>query len=218
MRTICIDHGFVGHRADFNTPKFPFLLIAPQRRAGTAIPASSAPAGAIAEIFFLGAVPFWAKDPSVGARSSTPRGNRRAETSFKHALLSGEVHPRRRIYEWKKEGGKKIPYCFWSEIRAPFYFAGLYESGGPTKNAGKLHDHLPAGQRNRRAVMTACPSSFRCAHALWAQSRASDPGGCSIFKPYRRRRNVTGTQHSAPENYLFCGRKTAGARFDGLIF
>lgn len=79
--------------------------------------------------YLWGLIPFWAKDPSGGPK----RINARAETltqkpSFKNAFAKRRcLIPADGFYEWKKEGNKKIPYCFRLKGDSPFVFAGLYE-------------------------------------------------------------------------------------------
>ena len=83
-----------------------------------------------------GLVPFWAKDPSIGARMINARAESVEEkpsfrNSFKHkrclVLADG-------FYEWKKAGagGKvSIPYYFSLKSGEPFAFAGLWDDWEP---------------------------------------------------------------------------------------
>jgi len=80
--------------------------------------------------YLWGLIPFWAKDPSIGAKLI----NARAETiAQKPGFKSAFAHRRCLIpadgfYEWKKEGNKKVPYSFFMKSGEPFVFAGLYET------------------------------------------------------------------------------------------
>ena len=80
--------------------------------------------------FLWGLIPSWSKDDSIGAKLI----NARAETinekpSFKSALQSRRcLIIADGFYEWKNDGKKKIPYCFYLKSENPFGFAGLYES------------------------------------------------------------------------------------------
>lgn len=80
--------------------------------------------------YWWGLIPFWAKDPSIGAKLF----NARAETvsqkpSFKNAFARRRcLIPADGFYEWRKEGNQKIPYSFGLKSGVPFYFAGLYET------------------------------------------------------------------------------------------
>jgi putative SOS response-associated peptidase YedK len=76
-----------------------------------------------------GLVPYWAKDPSIGARMINARGE---SVGGKSAFR--EAFDRRRclivadgFYEWSREGGKKVPLRFVQPDGAPFTFAGLWE-------------------------------------------------------------------------------------------
>ena len=79
--------------------------------------------------FLWGLVPFWAKDPSIGAKLINARSETLAQKpSFKNAFAKRRcLIPADGFYEWKKEGHKKIPYLFRMKSNAPFTFAGLYE-------------------------------------------------------------------------------------------
>lgn len=76
-----------------------------------------------------GLVPHWAKDVSVGARMINARGE---SVGGKSAFR--EAFDRRRclivadgFYEWRKDGGRKVPLRFVRPDGAPFTFAGLWE-------------------------------------------------------------------------------------------
>jgi len=81
-------------------------------------------------LFQWGLIPYWCKDPSIGARLF----NARAETllekpSFKNAFINRRcLIPADGFFEWKKEGDKKIPYYFFLKSEKPMVFAGLYET------------------------------------------------------------------------------------------
>jgi len=80
-----------------------------------------------------GLVPYWATDPTVGARLI----NARAESlTSKHAFR--EAFKRRRclvladgFFEWKTEGTTKVPLFIYLESGESFGFAGLYEIWSP---------------------------------------------------------------------------------------
>ena len=76
-----------------------------------------------------GLIPFWAKDPSIGAKLINARAETVAEKpSFKNAFLQRRcLIPADGFYEWKAEGKKKIPYSFSLKTGTPFVFAGLHE-------------------------------------------------------------------------------------------
>ncbi len=81
-------------------------------------------------LYQWGLIPYWCKDPSIGARLF----NARAETllekpSFKNAFINRRcLIPADGFFEWKKEGNKKIPYFFFLKSGKPMVFAGLYET------------------------------------------------------------------------------------------
>lgn len=76
-----------------------------------------------------GLIPGWAKDPVIGARLI----NARAETLAEKPSFRAAFKQRRCLvladgfYEWKRTSGKKQPFYFQRQDRAPFAFAGLWE-------------------------------------------------------------------------------------------
>lgn len=76
-----------------------------------------------------GLIPFWAKDPNIGARMINARSETAAEKpSFRTAFR------RRRclviadgFYEWQKQDGSKQPFFIHLRDARPFAFAGLWE-------------------------------------------------------------------------------------------
>ena len=108
-----------------------------------------------------GLVTSWAKDPRIGSRMI----NARAETVAEKPAFRQALRKRRCLvladgfYEWKKEGGAKVPMYIASRSREPFGMAGLWEtwktpSGEPlhsctiiTTSANSLmepiHDRMP---------------------------------------------------------------------------
>lgn len=77
-----------------------------------------------------GLVPSWAKDPSIGQKLL----NARAETVGDKPSFRQAIAKRRCLiladgfYEWRQEGGKRIPIRFTLRSGEPFAFAGLWES------------------------------------------------------------------------------------------
>ena len=78
-----------------------------------------------------GLVPFWAKEKSIAARMINARAETVAEkpafrAAFRHRRC---LIPADGFYEWKTaEDGGKQPYLIRRRDRAPFVFAGLWES------------------------------------------------------------------------------------------
>jgi putative SOS response-associated peptidase YedK len=80
-------------------------------------------------MFRWGLVPFWAKDPSIGARMI----NARAETVAEKPSFRNAYRKRRCLiladgfYEWRKTADGKTPYLISMADCSPFAFAGLWE-------------------------------------------------------------------------------------------
>ena len=112
-----------------------------------------------------GLVPFWAKDPKVGARMINARAET-LETKFRRTFERRRcLVPADGFYEWEKlEGGGKQPWFIHRADGAPMVFAGLWEVWKPegasdddeplrtcsiiTTDANELlariHDRMPA--------------------------------------------------------------------------
>ena len=124
----------------FNLPEIPNLAprynIAPtQPVAAVRVAANSS----IREMVLLrwGLIPFWAKDPSIGARMI----NARSETVAEKPAFRAAFKRRRCLviadgfYEWQKQNGTKQPFFIRLHDARPFAFAGLWEIWeGPDAN------------------------------------------------------------------------------------
>jgi putative SOS response-associated peptidase YedK len=80
-----------------------------------------------------GLIPSWAKDAAIGNRMI----NARAETVAEKPSFRRALQQRRCLiladgfYEWRQEGKKKTPLFITLTSRAPFAFAGLWETWRP---------------------------------------------------------------------------------------
>jgi putative SOS response-associated peptidase YedK len=77
-----------------------------------------------------GLVPFWAKDPEIGARLINARSETLSEkASFKYAFSRRRcLVPSDGFYEWKRDGAVKQPYYIRMKDGGLFAFAGLWET------------------------------------------------------------------------------------------
>jgi len=77
-----------------------------------------------------GLIPHWAKDKKIGHRTI----NARSETVDKTPAFRQAFRKRRCLvcadgfYEWRREAGRKVPFCFQLKSGEPFAFAGLWEN------------------------------------------------------------------------------------------
>jgi putative SOS response-associated peptidase YedK len=96
-----------------------------------ALPVVRARAGGGRELALLrwGLVPSWAKDPAIGARMINARAESLAErAAFRAAFRRRRcLVPMAGFYEWKKAGGRKLPYYVHPLNAELFAAAGLYE-------------------------------------------------------------------------------------------
>jgi putative SOS response-associated peptidase YedK len=108
-----------------------------------------------------GLIPAWAKEASIGYKMINARAETAAEKpAFRQAMRKRRcLIPADGFYEWKKAGGKKLPYCFTMSDAAIFAFAGLWEpwrspAGEPVESctilttepnelAREIHDRMP---------------------------------------------------------------------------
>jgi putative SOS response-associated peptidase YedK len=80
-------------------------------------------------LLYWGLIPFWAKDPKIGARMI----NARAETAADKPAFRAAFRRRRCLvvadgfYEWQKQNGGKQPFFIHMRDRKAFAFAGLWE-------------------------------------------------------------------------------------------
>ena len=82
------------------------------------------------EVMRWGLVPFWAKDLKVGARMINAVG----ETAASKPAFRAAFKKRRCLvlangfYEWRKDGGRKVPTYIYARSGEPMAFAGLWET------------------------------------------------------------------------------------------
>lgn len=85
----------------------------------------------VLDLYLWGLVPFWSKDPKLGARTF----NARAETVHEKPTFRTSFRRKRCLipvdafYEWRSEEGKskKVPYLFFAKNGGPLTFAGLFD-------------------------------------------------------------------------------------------
>lgn len=84
-----------------------------------------------------GLIPSWAKDARDGARAFNARIESAAEKpQFRNAVVKRRaIVPATGYYEWKPEGGVKVPHFIHPPHNAPLVFAGLYEWWRDTSKA-----------------------------------------------------------------------------------
>jgi putative SOS response-associated peptidase YedK len=112
-----------------------------------------------------GLVPHWAKDLKFGARAINARAESLATTpAFRDAFAARRcLVAASGFYEWKKEGGSRVPYAIMPTEEPLFAFAGLWENwrdrsggkdtpwirtcsivtGGPNALLAPIHDRMP---------------------------------------------------------------------------
>ena len=108
--------------------------------------------GRALEISEWGIIPNWAKDK----KKFKPLINARVETLVEKITFKKLIQTSRCLviadgyYEWKQEGGTKIPYYFTREDNEMMFFAGIYEKNQfciITKEAGSnvkdIHNREP---------------------------------------------------------------------------
>lgn len=126
-----------------------------------------------------GLVPHWAKTPAEGHRPI----NARAETLAERPMFRGLIKhnrclvPASGFYEWKKDGGHKVPYYLRLRDADLFAFAGLYDvwhdadgSAYPTytiittaanEAVAPIHDRMPVilrRENEERWIASEAPS------------------------------------------------------------
>lgn len=87
------------------------------------------PDGNEAALMRWGLVPSWAAEPGIGNRMINARSETLLEKSaFKDLLRRRRcLVPADGFYEWRRDGGRKIPLWIQWKSREPFAFAGLWD-------------------------------------------------------------------------------------------
>jgi putative SOS response-associated peptidase YedK len=89
----------------------------------------ASPSGLQGDVMRWGLIPSWAEDPGMGSRMI----NARSETAHKKPSFREPFRHRRCLvpadgfFEWKEEGGRKVPFLIRLASGSPFTFAGLWE-------------------------------------------------------------------------------------------
>lgn len=114
------------------------------------------------DFYRWGLIPFWAKDPKMGARMINARSETvETKPAFRNAFAWHRcLIPADGYYEWRKSADGKQPYLFRLQGGGLFAFAGLWErwkspQGDHTLSctiltteanplAGLVHDRMPA--------------------------------------------------------------------------
>lgn len=114
-----------------------------------------------ARLFHWGLIPRWAKDRSIGYKTTNARGETAAtrpafRAAFRHRRC---LVPANGYYEWKTVAGSKQPYLIGLAGGTLFAMAGLWESWqgpqgevrsftiittAPSELAATIHDRMPA--------------------------------------------------------------------------
>lgn len=116
----------------FNLPEIPDMQprynIAPTQPVA-AVRMSAEGSGREMVLLHWGLIPFWAKDPKIGARMI----NARSETAAEKPAFRAAFRRRRCLvvadgfFEWQKQNGTKQPFYIRMQNAQPFAFAGLWE-------------------------------------------------------------------------------------------
>lgn len=140
-----------------------------------------------------GLVPWWAQDPSIGARMA----NARADSAFNKPAFRDAMKARRALipvdvfYEWQAVAGRraKQPWAVALRGREPFALGGLWEYWRPKSGEGEglftctilttdpntlitpIHDRMPVIVPEDR-------------YTTWLDPRTPEPGLREILTPY----------------------------------
>ena len=199
----------------FNLPDIPDLQprynIAPtQPVAAVRVPTS----GEGRELVMLhwGLIPFWAKDPKLGARLINARSETVADRpAFRAAFRRRRcLVPADGFYEWQKQNGTKQPFFIHLQDGRPFAFAGLWEhwqdpDGGiiesctllttrPNELVRPLHNRMPVILHPRNYVLWLDPET-EDANVL---NRLLDPYPSGEMEAYPVSRYVNSPQNEGP--------------------
>lgn len=112
---------------EFLDPVLTSYNVAPGSDAGVILGPGSSPRYAR---YRWGLVPSWAKDPGIGNRMINARSETvREKPSYRQAFRKRRcIVPVDGFYEWRKDGGLKVPYFIRQPSGRPFSLAGLWET------------------------------------------------------------------------------------------
>jgi len=87
-----------------------------------------------------GLIPFWAKDPTIGAKMINARAESVADKpAYRQAIRKRRcLIPADGFFEWKKTGSKKQPYYISAADGNPLTFAGLWETWHDKQNDDRI--------------------------------------------------------------------------------
>jgi putative SOS response-associated peptidase YedK len=137
-----------------------------------------------------GLVPSWAKDPSIGKRMI----NARCETvavkpAFRRAVRQSRcIVPASGFYEWREEGGKKIPLYIRLKYGSPTFFAGLWEQWLSPR--GEAVDSFTILTTQANSLISSLHERMpvilqREATHLWLDRETTDPDSLKLlYLPY----------------------------------
>lgn len=103
------------HVSAFTNPDYPIITSDPE-----------------IHIFKWGLIPFWTKTEKDANEIRTKTYNARAESIFEKPSFRGSINTKRCIvpstgfFDWRHEGGKKIPYYIYMKDEDIFSMAGIY--------------------------------------------------------------------------------------------
>jgi putative SOS response-associated peptidase YedK len=136
-----------------------------------------------------GLIPFWAKDPKIGATMINARAETLAEKpAFRNLIAHNRcLVPADGFFEWKKEGKGKQAFRIVCTHRSVFHMAGLFSkwkspSGqeihsftvitvAPNSLMGTIHDRMPAILSPK-------------AEELWLSSDLTQAEALALLTPY----------------------------------
>lgn len=128
--------------------------------------------GLSCDLLHWGLIPSWAKDASIGNKTSNARSETAAEKpSFRHAFKSQRcLVPVDGWYEWKRAGKNKQPYFHHRADQKVIWLAGLWEhwinpendkpllsfsilTREAVGNAANIHDRMPVCMNPNKAEL-----------------------------------------------------------------
>jgi putative SOS response-associated peptidase YedK len=95
----------------------------------------------------VGLVPHWGRDIKTAARPANARQEGLAKTVFAELLHTRRCLSGERFFEWKQEGGRKVPFYFSVKTPPVFAFAGCTISGATDGPMLVTTDHTTAPNR-----------------------------------------------------------------------
>lgn len=168
------------HVSAFTNPDYPIITASPE-----------------VQVYKWGLIPFWAKSESDAAQIRTKTYNARAESIFQKPSFRPYIRTKRCIvpstgwFDWRHEGGKKIPYYIKVRDEAIFSMAGIYADWRDPRNGQAVYTFSIITTQANRLMSYIHNTNFRMPvllhkedEEIWLFPELKDKDITELLKPF----------------------------------